>query len=130
VPHLRVKDIQGLLHKDILELELHPDLRDTQELGLHLDNKDTEEHLLPTRDMVELLLKAMVDSNNNNRDMVEQLPHLNRVVDMVEDHLWMPKYSNGSMLWTKTGVARLTPKNSRKPWSMGTGATSVRRPVG
>lgn len=85
VLHHRVRAIQGLLLKDILELELlQADLKDTQELGLLLDNKDTEVLLL-TRDMVvELLLKAMED---NNRDTVEQLPHLSRVVDMVEDHL-------------------------------------------
>lgn len=86
VPHLRVKDIQGLLLKAILELEHLPGPKGTQELGLHLDNKDTEEHLLLTRDMVvEHLLKAMADSNSNNRHMVEQLLHLNRVVDMLED---------------------------------------------
>jgi len=35
----------------------------------------------------ELLLKAMGVSSSSNRGMVEQLLHLNRVVDMVEDHL-------------------------------------------
>lgn len=88
VSHLRVKAIQGLLLKAILELEHLPGPKDTLELGLHLDNKDTEEQLLLTRDMVEEhLLKAMGDSNSNNRDMEEQLLHLNKVVDMVEEDL-------------------------------------------
>lgn len=88
VPHLRVRAIQGLLLKAIRGLELLLDLKATQGLALHLDNKDMEEHLPLTRVMVgELLLKAMGVSSSNNRDMVEQLPHLNRVVDMVEDHL-------------------------------------------
>lgn len=88
VSHLRVKAIQGLLLKAILELEHLLGLKDTLELGLHLDNKDTEEQLLLTRDMVvEHLLKAMGDSNSNNRDMEELLLHLNKVVDMVEEDL-------------------------------------------
>ena len=42
----------------------------------------------------------------------------------------IPMWLSGSMLWTKTEVDRLTPRNSRELWSTVTGATSAKRPAG
>jgi len=72
--------------------------------------------------------KAMVEELHLTKPMV-----VNKDTEehhQVELHRLMVKYNNGSMRLIKIEVARLTPRSSRGPWSMGTGVTSARRRAG
>jgi len=99
VPHHKLKDIQGLHHKDILELGLDQvlHLKDIKEL--HQD-KDIEGVLLLQ------LTRAMVVGHLKD---TEELPH--QEVDMEADLLWMHKFNSGSMQWIRIEVGRLTLRN-------------------
>jgi len=130
--HLKDKDIPVVLHlrdKDIQEL--HHRVTREQEGDLVLHPKDTQEpELQQDRDMVGLLhlIKAMVEELHLTKPMV-----VNKDTEehhQVELHRLMVKYNNGSMRLIKIEVARLTPRSSRGPWSMGTGVTSARRRAG
>jgi len=99
VPSHKLRDIQGLHHKDILELGLDQvlHLKDIQEL--HQD-KDIEGVLLLH------LTRAMVVGHLKD---TEELPH--QEVDMEADLLWMLKFNSGSMQWIRTEVGRSTLRN-------------------
>merc|ERR1712013_584393 len=114
VHDLLIRAIPGHhLAKDT-QVEHHHQVRDTQD-------RDMEVHLLILRDTEVHHL--------HSRDMVE-LHHHNKEEGMVEDPQLMLRFSNGSMLWIKTEVDKLTQRSSREPLSMATGVTSVKRRVG
>jgi len=129
-PHHMAKDIRVEYHRDkdiivpVLQVRVTQehhlqDHKDIQVLGLRLD-KDMEVHhlILRVTGVHHLHSKAMVQLHHHNKE------------DMVERPLLMLRYSNGSMLLTKTEVGRLTPRSSRGPLSMETGVTSVKRRAG
>jgi len=114
--HHLVKDIIALVPPQARATQVHhlKGLRDIQD-------RDMEVHLLILRDTEVHHL--------HSRDMVE-LHHHNKEEGMVEDPQLMLRFSNGSMLWIKTEVDKLTQRSSREPLSMATGVTSVKRRVG
>ena len=117
--HHLVKDITALVLPQVRATQVHhlKGLRDIQ--GLLLD-RDMEVHLL--------ILRVTEVHHLHSRDMVE-LHHHNKE-GMVEDPQLMLRFSNGSMLLTKTEAVKLTQRSFRGPLSMATGVTSVKRRVG
>ena len=118
--HHLVKDITALVPPQARATQVHH-LKGLRDIQGHLPDRDMEVHLL--------ILRVTEVHHLHSRDMVE-LHHHNKEEGMVEDPQLMLRFSNGSMLWIKTEVDKLTQRSSREPLSMVTGVTSVKRRVG